>query len=93
MPAWLETFLVVTAASRRLRIALYSVVLVPFFVLLVGTFQANGTVPAGPYMPLVAAVREATFPLYLAIAAIGCIACVKVAANEYRSVRRRLFGD
>lgn len=90
MPAWLETFLVVTAASRRLRIALYSVV---FFVLLVGTFQPNGTVPAGPYMPLVAAVREATFPLYLAIAAIGCIACVKVAAKEYRSVRRRLFGD
>lgn len=91
MPAWLEEFLIVTDASRRLQIALVGIPVVPSIIVLFGAFQIGGTVPAGQYSALVNAVREAAFYLYLAAGAIACIACIKIAAKEYRRMRKRLF--
>lgn len=92
MPPWLEEFLIVIDASRRLQIALFAIPVVPSIVVLFGAFQIGGAVSAGQYSELVAAVREAAFYLYLAAAAITCIACIRIAAKEYRRVRKRLFG-
>jgi len=92
MPAWLEEFLIVTDASRRLQIALIAIPVVPSVVVLFGAFQIGGAVPVGRYSELVAAAREAAFYLYLAVAAITCIACIRIAAKEYRRARKRLLG-
>ena len=59
MPAWLEEFLIVTDASRRLQIALIAIPVVPSVVVLFGAFQIGGAVPVGRYSELVAAAREA----------------------------------
>lgn len=91
MPAWLEEFLIVTDASRLFQIALFAIPVVPSTIVLFGAFQIDGAIPAGQYSALVAAVREVAFYLYLAAAAIACVACIKIAAKEYRSVRKRLF--
>lgn len=91
MPAWFEEFLIVTDASRRLQIALLAIPVVPSLIVLFGAFQIGGAMPAGQYSALVAAVREAAFYLHLAAAAIACVACIKIAAKEYRRVRKRLF--
>lgn len=91
MLAWLEEFLIVTDASRRLQIALFAIPVVPSIIVLFGAFQVGGAVPAGQYSALVAAAREAAFYLYVAAAAIACIACIKFVAKEYRGVRKRLF--
>jgi hypothetical protein len=85
MRAWLEEFLIVTDASRHLQIALFAIPVVPSLIVLFGAFQLGGAVSAGQYSTLVAAVREAALYLYLAAAAIACIACVKIASKEISS--------
>lgn len=92
MPAWLEEFLIVTDASRKLQIALFAVPVLPSLIVLLGAFQVYGAVPAEPYSVLVVAVRENVFYLYLATAASACVGCIRVATKEYRRVRKRLFG-
>jgi len=91
MPAWLAEFLIITDASRRFQIALFAIPVVPSIVVLFGAFQTGDPIPAGRYSELVAAVREGAFYLYLATAAITCTACIRIAAKEYRRVRKRLF--
>lgn len=91
MPTWLEEFLIVTDASRRVQIRLLAIPLVPSIVLLLGVFNTHGAESAGQYSSLDASLREGALYFYLTAAASTCIACIRIAAKEYRCVHKRLF--
>jgi len=93
MPTWLQEFLIVTDASLRLQIALFSIPVVPSLIVLFGTLLLNSVrdVP-GPLMPLLASMSESLFCVYLVLAAFSCIGCMAIAAKEYRRAYKRFFG-
>lgn len=92
MREWLEEFLVVTDASLGLRLKLICIPIVPALIATFGAYQVDSVPPPGQYSALLSSVREAAFPLYLAVAFVSLIGCIRMFAKEYRRVHRRLFG-
>jgi hypothetical protein len=57
-----------------------------------GVYQLDSAGSAGQYSALVAAVREATPPVYFAGVFIALVGCIGIFAKEYLRVHKRLFG-